>query len=291
MNTLHVQDRNCAEEMKCRKIKLSEIITFAVLVLVSVVLILPVVIMITTALKSDSELLAYPPALIPAKPMFSNFAVVFTKVKLFTYIKNSLFVSGLTVVGTVFSSAFVAFGFSRYRAPGKNVLFMLLIATLMIPYPVTMVPQFVLFQKLGWVDKYLPLIAPAFFGSAYMIFLLKQFFSSLTDELFEAARIDGCSEFRSFISIAFPLCMPALATVAIFSFLWSWDDLLGPVIYLNSMDKYTLPVALAGLKSQYKVVPWNTLMASACIAVVPAVALFFFCQRYFVEGIVLTGLK
>ncbi|MCC3374188.1 carbohydrate ABC transporter permease [Cohnella sp. REN36] len=264
---------------------------FIVLLVLSIVMLMPALFMISTSFKSNAELLLFPPTLIPKDIRFDNYTTIFEKMELLLYYKNSLLVSGFIVIGTLLSSSYIAFGFVRYRAPGRNALFMILVATLMIPYPATMIPQFVLFKNLGWVDSYLPLIVPAFFGSAYMIFLLRQFFSNLTDELFEAARIDGCSEFRSFWNIALPLCGPALATVAIFSFLWSWDDLLGPVIYLNSNDKYTLPIALAGLSSKFRVVPWNTLMVAAIYTVLPCIALFSFCQKYFVEGISLTGTK
>lgn len=274
-----------------RRIKISSVIGFIVLIIITLILLLPISIMISTGLKSTGEIYQYPPTFFTVHPHFSNINAVFAKLNFTHYFVNSLFVSSVIVIGTLISSSLVAFGFSRYNARPKKVLFMLVLATMMIPYPCTMIPQFILFNNLGWIDSFKPLIIPAFFGSAYMIFMLKQFFGSLNNELFDAARIDGCTELRTYWSIALPLCKPALATVAIFSFIWSWDDLLTPVIYLNSAEKYTLPVLLSSLQSKFTITPWNTLMIAALLATLPSILLFLFCQKYFVEGIVTTGLK
>lgn len=286
-----MENKNDIKLNRKEKIKLSQVIGFISLTLCSIIMIFPVLFMLSTSLKSDAEILVFPPTMIPKHIMIDNFIDIFNRIDLILYYKNSLTISLLVVIGTLISSSFVAFGFARYNAPGKKILFFILLGTLMIPYPSIMVPQFILFKKLSWIDTYKPLIVPAFFGSAYMIFLLKQFFSSLNDDLFNAARIDGCSEIRTYWNIALPLCGPALATVAIFSFLWSWDDILGPVIYLNTMEKYTLPIMLAGLRTKFRVIPWNTMMVGAIYCVIPSILLFFFCQRYFVQGIVTTGLK
>ncbi len=273
------------------KTRVISIVTFLILVCLSCIMLLPVFVMLTTALKPASEIFQYPPTFIPHQFVFSNLVTVFDKLNFLPYFFNSLFVSLFIVLGTLLSSSLVAFGFSRYNARGKNFLFMLVMSALMIPYPSVMIPQYILFNNLRWVDTYLPLIVPSFFGSSYMIFLLKQFFGSIGNEMFEAARIDGCSEFRIFSTIALPLSKTALATVAIFSFMWSWDDLLGPVIYLSSTDKYTLPILLSGLTSKFRLPPWNTMMVAALYSALPCILLFIFCQRYFVEGIVTTGIK
>lgn len=271
--------------------RVMSIVTFLILVCLSCIMLLPIFVMLTTALKPAAEIFRFPPTFIPNQFVFSNFVTVFDKLNYLPYFFNSLFVSSCIVVGTIISSSLVAFGFSRYNARGKNILFMLVMSALMIPYPSVMIPQYVLFNNLRWVNTYLPLIVPTFFGSAYMIFLLRQFFSSISNELFEAARIDGCNEFKIFWRIALPLSKTALATVAIFSFMWSWDDLLSPVIYLSSMDKYTLPILLSGLTSKFRLPPWNTMMVAALYSATPCILLFIFCQRYFVEGIVTTGIK
>lgn len=274
-----------------KKISAGAVIAFLVLVMVVIIMLFPVLIMVSTSLKSTSEIFQFPPSLLPAAANFENYSNVFNTLDFLPYFKNSAIVSCCVVIGTLLSSSLVAFGFSRYDAPGKKFLFMLVLATMMIPYPSIMIPQFLLFNQLQWIDTLRPLIVPSFFGSAYMIFLLKQFFGSLNNELFDAARIDGCNEFRVYWEIALPLCKPALATVAIFSFVWSWDDLLSPVIYLNSAENYTLPVLLASMTSKFRVPPWNTMMAAALLTALPCVLLFVFCQKYFVEGIVTTGLK
>lgn len=267
------------------------IIILLVLLCLSIVMLMPLIIMISTGLKNLGEVFEYPPSIIPKHPDFSNYITMFDKLSFFSYFKNSVTVSLFIVVGTILSSSLVAFGFSRYRAPGKKILFMMLLATMMIPYPAVMIPQFILFNKLNWINTLRPLIVPSFFGSAYMIFMLRQFFGSLNNALFDAARIDGCNEFRCFWNIAMPLSKPALATVSIFSFVWSWDDLLSPVIYLNNTDKFTLPVMLAGLTSKFYIPQWNTMMVAALFTALPSILLFIFCQKYFVEGIVTTGMK
>lgn len=278
-----------AKSRTLRHIK--SLIVVLVLTFISVIMLMPLFIMITTGLKNIGEIFAYPPSMIPKEPVFSNYVTMFDKLNFFLYFKNSLTVSLLVLFGTILSSSLVAFGFSRYRAPGKKFLFMLLLATMMIPYPTVMIPQFILFNNINWINTFKPLIVPSFFGSAYMVFMLRQFFGSLNNALFDAARIDGCSEFRCFWNIALPLSKPAIASVAIFSFVWSWDDLLSPVIYLNNTDKYTLPVMLAGLTTKFYIPQWNTMMVAALYTALPSILIFIFCQKYFIEGIVTTGMK
>ena len=258
---------------------------------ITVVMLFPVFVLLSTSLKTMQEIFVYPPQFLPKQPQFVNYVSVFSTLHFAPYLKNSLIISCSIVAGTLLSSSLVAFGFARYNAPGKGILFMIVLSTLMIPFPSLMIPQFVMFSQMKWVDSYLPIIVPAFFGSAYMIFLLRQFFGSLSNSLFEAARIDGCGEFRAYWSIALPLSGPALATVAIFSFIWSWDDLLTHVIYLSTPSKYTLPLLLSSLTAAHMVPPWNEMMVAALLTALPCILLFLFCQRYFVEGIVTTGMK
>ncbi len=261
------------------------------LIFLALLMLLPLVYMLSTSLKNNSEVHAFPSYIVPRQIVWKNYINVFTDINLWAFIKNSLIVSTLGTVGTGLSSAFVAYGFARYRARAKNVLFMVIICTLLLPYPALVIPQFLVFLKLGWIDTFLPLVVPAFFGSAYNIFLLRQFYSSIPDDLFEAARMDGCSELRTWWNIAIPLCGSALATVAIFAFIWNWNDMMGPVIYLNSEDRFTLPIGLASLYSPIHKTPWNTIMVGSFYALLPIIILFFRAQKYFVEGITISGLK
>jgi len=269
-------------------------LSFLILIVCTAAMISPIFFMISTSLKTKSEMLLFPPTWIPQSFQWENFKELFTneEIKFGVLYQNSIIISVLTVIGTVFSSAAVAYGFSRYRGKGRNLMFMLMISTMMLPYPAIMIPQFLLFSELDWMDTFLPLIVPAFFGSAYQIFLLRQFFNTLPNELYDSGKIDGASEIRMFRSIALPLSGPALATVAIFSFVWSWNDLLAPVLYLNSQEKFTLPIGMAAMiSSKFRIAPWNLLMCAAIMAVIPVVALFAVAQKRFTEGIVLTGIK
>jgi multiple sugar transport system permease protein len=279
---------------KNSKIELSQIIGFLILLLITIAMIMPLWFMLSTSLKTTKEMLAFPPSFIPHHFAWGNFKELFTNsdIKFGQQYKNSLIVGIATVIGTVFSSSFVAFGFARYKAKGSQFFFMLVLSTLMLPYPAIMIPQFLLFTKLGLHDSLLPLILPSFFASAYMIFLLKQFFSTLPNELYDAGRIDGCQEIRLYWSLTLPLSGPVLATVAIFAFIWSWNDLLAPVLYLDSQENFTLPIGMAAmLSSKFRIAPWNLMMAASLLSVLPIIVLFAIAQRSFVQGIVLTGIK
>ncbi|OAB29988.1 sugar ABC transporter ATP-binding protein [Paenibacillus macquariensis subsp. defensor] len=275
-----------------RKFDAVRVMSFISLVIITFLMLLPLFFMVSTSLKSKREMLKFPPSFLPETWQWSNYKDIFDTLQFGTLYGNSLLIGGLTVVGTLISSSLAAYGFARYRGKGKNIWFMLLLSTMMLPYPAIMIPQFILFSKMNWIDTFLPLIVPAFFGSAYNIFLLRQFFTTLPDELFDAGRIDGCGEFRMWLKIALPLSGPALATVAIFAFIYSWNDLLTPVLYLSSSEKFTLPVGMASLtSSRFRIPPWHLLMVASVLAMVPIVTLFAIAQKRFVEGIVLTGIK
>jgi len=272
----------------------SRLLFLLILLAVTVAMLGPLVFMVSTALKTTKEMLVLPPTWIPKEFAWSNFRELFVNsdIKFGQQYWNSIVVAVLSVIGTVLSSSLVAFGFARYRAKGSNLLFMLVLSTLMLPYPAVMIPQFLLFTQLGLHDSLVPLILPSFFGSAYTIFLLRQFFATLPGELYDAGRMDGCSEFRLYWNLTLPLAGPALATVSIFSFIWSWNDLLSPVLYLDSQENFTLPIGMAAmLSSKFRIAPWNLLMASSLLATLPIVVIFAAAQRRFVQGIVLTGIK
>jgi multiple sugar transport system permease protein len=279
---------------KKAKVELARIVGFLVLLIVTVAMIMPLGFMLSTSLKTTKEMLVFPPTVIPEHFAWGNFKELFvnSEIKFGRQYMNSLIVAIATVIGTVFSSSFVAFGFARYRARGSQFLFVLVLSTLMLPYPAIMIPQFLLFTKLGLHDSLLPLILPSFFASAYMIFLLKQFFATIPNELYDAGRMDGCREVRLYWSLTLPLSGPVLATVAIFSFIWSWNDLLAPVLYLDSQENFTLPIGMAAmLSSKFRIAPWNLMMAASLLSVLPIVVLFAIAQKRFVQGIVLTGIK
>lgn len=276
-----------------RRIKPVKIASFTALLVTTFLMLLPLFFMVSTSLKSKREMLKFPPTFLPESWALRNYVDIFETLQFGTLYKNSLIIAGFSVFGTLLSSALVAYGFARYRGRGNSFWFILLLSTMMLPYPAIMIPQFVLFSKMQWIDTFLPLIVPAFFGSAYNIFLLRQFFSTLPEELFDAGRIDGCGELRMWRTIALPLSAhAALATVAIFAFIYSWNDLLTPVLYLSSSDKFTLPVGMASLtSSRFRIPPWHLLMVASVLAMVPIVTLFAIAQKQFVEGIVLTGIK
>ena len=254
------------------------------------VFLLPFLWMLSTALKPDSQLYAYPPIWIPNPLQWDNFPKTVTFVPFFLYLRNTLIISISSMVGVVISSALAAYSLARIRWPGRHILFLMTIATLMLPSQVTLIPVFLVFKNLGWVGDFRPLILPQFFGFAYYIFLMRQFFMSIPQELSEAAYIDGANEFRIFWSVILPLAKPALATVAVFQFIRSWTDYLNPLIYLNDQSLYTLQLGLQQYSSQYGR-EWGLLMAAAVLITLPPIVIFFLTQRTFVQGVTLTGIK
>lgn len=250
---------------------------------------------IGTSLKPLTDLYTFPPTFMPSAPRWQNYADVFALAPFGRFLINSVIVTALAVFGQTFSTAIVAFGFTRFRFPGRNILFFVVLATMMLPWHVTIVPSFLLFRYLGWIDTLLPLIVPSFFAvSAFSIFLLRQFFMTIPRDLDEAARIDGATSFHIFWRIILPLSKVALATVAIFAFIDHWNEFIGPLIYLNSTDLYTVSLGLR----YFIVTPFEgdepreaILMAASLIVALPPLVLFFAAQKYFVQGIVTTGMK
>ncbi len=246
---------------------------------------------VSTAFKRPGQVLKFPPVWIPSPIMWSNFPKALTILPFGLYFKNTCIITFSTIIGQLLSASLVAYGFARLRFPGRDIIFLVALSTMMVPPQVTMIPQFILFRIIGWLDTFKPLIVPAFFGgSPFFIFLLRQFFMTIHPELDDAAKIDGCGFFGIYWRIMLPLAKPVLATVGIFSFLWTWNDFLGPLIYLNSMNKRTLSLGLnvfAGYYSTY----WNLLMAASLVVLSPCLIIFFFAQKYFVQGVVITGVK
>jgi ABC-type glycerol-3-phosphate transport system permease component len=246
--------------------------------------------MIATSLKPEYEVFARPPVWWPSPPRWQNYVEALTELPFYRYAINTLLVAVFSVVGYTLSCTVVAYGFARLRAPGKNFLFVVLLATLMLPYPVVMIPQYVIFSELDLVNTFWPLILPAFLGSPFYIFLLRQFFLQIPPDLEDAARIDGASIAQIIWYIMFPLARPAMATVAIFSFQFAWNDFLAPLIYLQDQSKYTLMLGLSFFRSSFQV-NWAYLMAASLTIALPVIILFFVAQREFIEGITLGGVK
>jgi len=273
-----------------RKQALSKFFAYLLLSILSVVFILPFYWLMTTSIKPDAQIFRFPPVWIPHPPVWSNYKEGLTFIPFLLFLRNTLTICFSVVVGTILSCSLVAYGFSRIEWKGRDFLFFVMLSTMMLPAQVTMIPVFMIFRKLHWINTFKPLIVPAFFGNAFFIFLLRQFFMTVPQDLIDAARIDGSSEFGIYWRIMMPLSKPALATVGLFSFLNSWNDFINPLIYLLDEDKYTLSIGLAMFQGQYGS-EYGQLMAVTTVMTVPIIILFFFTQRTFIQGIKLTGLK
>lgn len=269
---------------------LSTVLAHAVLVLLSAVFLVPLLWLITSSLKTDAQIFKFPPEWIPSPLTFENYPGGLTFIPFWRFLLNTSILCVATVLGTILSCSLVAYGLARINWRGRNVLLYILLGTMMLPFQVTMVPVFVMFARLGWVDTLWPLIIPHFFGNAFYIFLMRQFFMTIPGELTEAARIDGCTEWDIYRKIVLPLSKPVLATVGLFAFMATWNDYLGPLIYLADESKYTLSLGLASFSSQYGSYP-GMLMAVTTVITVPIIVLFFLAQRTFIQGITLTGIK
>ncbi|MBI2940099.1 MAG: carbohydrate ABC transporter permease [Chloroflexi bacterium] len=246
--------------------------------------------LLTTSLKTYPQIIAYPIVWIPNPLILDHYVQAFKIVPFARYIGNTMVIALLTMVGAVLSNGLTAYSFSRINWPLAKPLFALFLATMMIPFPVLMIPQFLVFRTLGWLDTYLPLIAPSFFGHAFYIFLLRQFFLTIPLELSDAARIDGAGEFRILWYIIAPLAKPALATIALFQFISAWESFLGPLIYINSKELYTVSLGLAMFRGEHTA-EIGPMMAGSAVMVLPIIVLFFLTQRTFIQGITLTGIK
>jgi len=276
---------------------IAEFIKYVLLVVLAASFMLPFFWMVTSAMKNDSQVFSVPPIWFPNPAFVNNFWDAWTTQNFNLYLVNTVVKYAVPcTVGTVLSCAIVAYGFSRLRWHGRDLLFGICLATMMVPGQVTMVPLFITFKELGWVNTYLPLVVPSFFGGAYFIFMLRQFFMTIPAELSDAARIDGANEFGILIRIILPLAKPALTVVALFEFMGAWNDYFGPLIYVNKSEQWPIALAIEHLRSGIYQVGYNRmqypyLMAVSAIVTVPIVLALFFAQRTFIEGISLTGIK
>ena len=249
--------------------------------------------MIITAFKTPQQIVndkTLLDILIPHPVRLKNFTDIFQIVPFGKFFLNTTLVTLSSILGTTFASSLVAFSFARLKWPGRNAVFVVLLATMMLPYQVTMVPQFLIFKHLGWVNTLKPLWIPSMFGTAFFIFLLRQFFLSVPKDLVESARIDGCGYFRIYHEIMLPLIKPALLAIVIFQFMYAWNDLLSPLIYIHDQDLMTLSIGLQVFKSS-RATEWNLVLAASSLMTLPIVVVFFAAQKYFIQGVTLTGLK
>ena len=261
-----------------------------VLVMGAVIFALPFVWMVSTSLKADRQIFHWPPVWLPNPIIWGNYPVVFVYAPLHLYFFNTLTIALAHVFGAVFACSLAAYGFARVRAPGRDIIFMVMVSQMMVPYIVTLVPLYLLFARFNWVDTFYPLTVPAILGSPFYIFMLRQFFLTIPMELEEAAIIDGASRLRVWWTIIMPLAKPALATVAIFSFLFAWNDFTGPLIFLNTREKFTLSLGLQAFMFERRTM-WGPLMAASTMMILPILLVFFLAQKYFIQGIALTGIK
>jgi multiple sugar transport system permease protein len=269
------------------------------LILICIGFLLPLVWMASTSLKTGDSVMEATPRIIPKPIVWGNYERTYhdPKVDFPAYFRNTLIVASLIVAGTTISSSLVAYGFAKIRFKGRGVLFALMLSTMMIPFPVTMVALFNMFRWVGdhtplqMLGTFKPLWIPAWFGSAFNIFLLRQFFVSIPDELLESARIDGCSELGIFLRIIVPLSKPALTVVALFAFMAAWNDYMGPLVYIQNPQDYTLALGLGAYQSAHGMTQWNYLMAASLMIVAPIILLYFLAQKTFVQGIATTGMK
>jgi multiple sugar transport system permease protein len=267
-------------------------LSFTAAAVIALVMAIPFFWMISCALQPGlADIFKWPPRLLPVPPVFGNFMEAIKSINMPLLFKNTMILVVCNVALQVISSILVAYGFARFKAPGSKALFYILLSTMMLPWVVTMVPAYVLFLKLDWVGTFLPLIVPSIGGSAFFIFMMRQFLLALPRDLDEAAKIDGCSNIGILFKILLPLCRPVLATMVIFAFINNWSDFVGPSIYLTRQSMQTLSIGLQYFRSTSSAMPWHLVMAASTLFSIPMILVFFFAQNAFTKGIVTTGIK
>ena len=270
----------------------SKFLSYFLVILVALIVILPFLWMIVSAFKSQRELFAYPPSFFPKNWKVENFVEAATRgsISFLRMFLNTMMIAVPTTVFNIIFSSMAGYAFARLRFPFRNAIFMIFIASMMVPYAITLIPRFLLFKDLGFYDTYVPLIVPVMFGTAFSIFLTRQFFMTLPKELEEAAIVDGCSHFRIWAQIFMPLTKPIIAKLAVFKFQSSYNDVLGPVIYISSDVKFTVQMGLNSFRNSFST-RYDLIMAGSIMALIPVVILFICCQKYIVRGIVMGGVK
>ncbi|GIV79039.1 carbohydrate ABC transporter permease [Litorilinea aerophila] len=285
------QTRSVSTRFTMRQRRLLGHLVVHLLLLSGVVLMfIPLAWTISTSLKTPGEVFLFPPKWLPSEIQWQNYAEAVTAIPFFQYLYNTTLITVLTIIGKVISITLVAFAFARLRWWGRDFMFLVMLSTMMLPPHVTLIPQFILFKELGWINTYLPLVLPAFFGGPWLTFLVRQFFMTLPRDLDDAARIDGCSSWGVYSRIIMPMAKPAVIIVVIFVFNGTWNEFLLPLIYLQSPEKFTLALGLRMFQGEAST-SWHLLMAASLLTMLPVLVLFFAAQKYFMQGIVFTGVK
>ena len=274
-----------------RRRLVASVLRHTVLIACSLLFVLPFIWMVATSLKTNQQVVTIPPEWIPNPFNWRNYPDALEAVPFVRYAGNTVFICVVTIVGSVLSNATVAYGFACLQWKGRDALFIVVLASLMLPFQVTLIPLFILFARLGWTNSFLPLTVPSFFANAFFVFLLRQFFRRIPRDYADAARLEGANEFQILWQIMVPLARPALVTVALFQFLYSWNDFLGPLIYLNDESKFTLSLGLANMQSNFGLSQFGQIMAAATMIVLPAIIVFAIAQRSFISGIASSGIK
>ncbi|HAX03333.1 MAG: sugar ABC transporter ATP-binding protein [Tenericutes bacterium GWC2_34_14] len=277
---------------KKQKDLIKKILLHSLLIFLSFGFMFPFLWMLFTALKTPAELLMGTEQFFPKDPQWQNFVTAVQAIPFLMYLKNSLFIVMMVMTGTLFSATTAAYAFAKLNWRGRDKWFIIMLSTMMIPIQVILIPTYIMYAKIGWLGTRLPLIVPAFFGggSAFYIFLLRQFFKGIPKELSESAIIDGANHFQIFLKIMLPLCKPAIITVALFTFMGTWNDYFGPLIFLSNPDHWTLALGLRAFQMQYGG-RFDLMMAAAILIMLPSLIIFFFTQKSFIEGITFTGIK
>lgn len=270
--------------------RIQKTIAYVLLTVMGLVYVFPLYWLVITALKTDTEVFLVPPTPFPVSPQWQNFPAATEYIPFWRYMGNTFVIAALTIIGTLLSCTLVAYGFARIKWPGRNLVFLLFLSTIMLPSQVTMIPLYIIYRRIGWIGTIWPLVAPSFFGNALYVFLLRQFLLSIPQDFSDAARIDGASELGILWHVMLPLMRPALATVALFTFVNVYRDFLGPLIYLTDQDQWTISLGLKLFQNQYGA-QWQLMMAASALAMLPTLVLFFLTQRSFIRGLALTGIK
>lgn len=269
---------------------ISQVWRYGLAIFMALVFVFPFLIMLTTAFKPSGEIFSAPPEFWPRSWTLEHFGTAMTQFPFWRYLSNTMLISVLSVVGTLLASPLVAYSLAKLRWPGRNLVFITVLATMMLPPQVTLIPIYMMWNGLGATNSYIPLIVPAFLGTPFFIFLIRQFLMSIPNELIEAAKMDGASEWRVYWDIVLPVARPALVTSAVFQFVWTWTDFLNPLIYINDDKAYTLSIGLYSFLGSHGV-QWGPLMAACVLFTLPAIVIFILGQRYFIGGVAAGALK